>query len=117
LSALDRARAGQILSEAGCGPPLSHAATQAGRQSAAGHGGLQLRSGTHELTGRFIGPFTVTGSVNDNAVQLQLELPQLLGALSLHSTFIDNISRLKPRWAPCLSDAAAARGVATSRGQ
>ena len=51
--------------------------------------GLQLRSGTHKLTGRFIGPFTVTGSVNDNAVTL--ELPPLLGAL--HSTF--NISRLK----------------------
>ena len=43
----------------------------------------------HKLTGRFIGPFTVTGSVNDNAVTL--ELPPLLGAL--HSTF--NISRLK----------------------
>ena len=51
--------------------------------------GLQLRSGTHKLTGRYIGPFTVTGSVNDNAVTL--ELPPLLGAL--HSTF--NISRLK----------------------
>jgi Integrase zinc binding domain/Chromo (CHRromatin Organisation MOdifier) domain len=51
--------------------------------------GLQLRSGTHKLTGRFIGPFAVTGSVNDNAVTL--ELPPLLGAL--HSTF--NISRLK----------------------
>jgi hypothetical protein len=51
--------------------------------------GLQLRSGTHKLTGRFIGPFPVTGSVNDNAVTL--ELPPLLGAL--HSTF--NISRLK----------------------
>jgi hypothetical protein len=51
--------------------------------------GLQLRSGTHKLTGRFIGPFTVTGSVNDNAVTL--DLPPLLRAL--HSTF--NISRLK----------------------
>jgi len=51
--------------------------------------GLQLRSGTHKLTGRYIGPFAVTGSVNDNAVTL--ELPQLLGAL--HPTF--NISRLK----------------------
>jgi len=51
--------------------------------------GLQLRSGTHKLTGRYIGPFTVTGSVNDNAVTL--ELPPLLGAL--HPTF--NISRLK----------------------
>jgi hypothetical protein len=51
--------------------------------------GLQLRSGTHKLTGRYIGPFVVTGSVNDNAVTL--ELPQLLGAL--HPTF--NISRLK----------------------
>jgi hypothetical protein len=51
--------------------------------------GLQLRSGTHKLTGRFIGPFRVVGSVNDNAVTL--DLPPLLGAL--HSTF--NISRLK----------------------
>jgi hypothetical protein len=51
--------------------------------------GLQLRSGTHKLTGRYIGPFTVTGGVNNNAVTLQL--PQLLGAL--HPTF--NISRLK----------------------
>ena len=51
--------------------------------------GLQLRSGTHKLTGRFIGPFRVLGSVNDNAVTL--DLPPLLGAL--HSTF--NISRLK----------------------
>jgi hypothetical protein len=52
--------------------------------------GLQLRSGTHKLTARYIGPFRVLGSVNDNAVTL--ELPPLLGAL--HSTF--NISRLKP---------------------
>jgi RNase H-like domain found in reverse transcriptase/Reverse transcriptase (RNA-dependent DNA polymerase)/Integrase zinc binding domain/Chromo (CHRromatin Organisation MOdifier) domain len=51
--------------------------------------GLQLRSGTHKLTGRFIGPFRVIGSVNDNAVTL--DLPPLLGAL--HPTF--NISRLK----------------------
>jgi len=51
--------------------------------------GLRLRSGTHKLTGRFVGPFTVTGNVNNNAVTL--ELPPLLGAL--HSTF--NISRLK----------------------
>ena len=51
--------------------------------------GLQLRSGTHKLTGRFIGPFRVIGSVNDNAVTL--DLPPLLGAL--HSTF--NVSRLK----------------------
>ncbi len=52
--------------------------------------GLQLRSGTHKLTGRYIGPFRVLGTVNDNAVTL--DLPSLLGAL--HSTF--NISRLKP---------------------
>jgi hypothetical protein len=51
--------------------------------------GLQLRSGSHKLTGRFIGPFTVAGSVNNNAVTL--DLPPLLGAL--HPTF--NISRLK----------------------
>jgi hypothetical protein len=51
--------------------------------------GLQLRSGMHKLTGRYIGPFAVTGSVNDNAVTL--DLPPLLGAL--HPTF--NISRLK----------------------
>jgi hypothetical protein len=51
--------------------------------------GLQLRSGVHKLTGRFIGPFNVIGSVNDNAVTL--DLPPLLGAL--HPTF--NISRLK----------------------
>ena len=29
--------------------------------------GLQLRSGTHKLTGRYIGPFRVLGAVNDNA--------------------------------------------------
>jgi hypothetical protein len=51
--------------------------------------GLQLRSGTHKLTARYIGPFAVTGSVNENAVTL--DLPPLLGAL--HPTF--NISRLK----------------------
>ena len=51
--------------------------------------GLQLRSGTHKLTARYIGPFRVKGTVNDNAVTL--ELPPLLGAL--HSTF--NITRLK----------------------
>lgn len=51
--------------------------------------GLQLRSGTHKLTARYIGPFKVLGTVNDNAVKL--ELPPLLGAL--HSTF--NITRLK----------------------
>ena len=51
--------------------------------------GLQLRSGTHKLTGRYIGPFQVIGGVNENAVTL--ELPPLLGAL--HPTF--NISRLK----------------------
>jgi len=51
--------------------------------------GLRLRSGTHKLTGRYIGPFTVIGSVNDNAVTLIL--PPLLGAL--HPTV--NISRLK----------------------
>lgn len=50
---------------------------------------LQLRSGTHKLTARYIGPFRVKGLVNDNAVTL--ELPPLLGAL--HPTF--NISRLK----------------------
>lgn len=50
---------------------------------------LQLRSGTHKLTGRYIGPFRVIGAVNANAAKL--ELPPLLGAL--HSTF--NISRLK----------------------
>jgi hypothetical protein len=52
--------------------------------------GLQLRSGSHKLTARYIGPFQVIGSVNDNAVTLNL--PKLLGAL--HPTF--NISRLKP---------------------
>ena len=51
--------------------------------------GLRLRSGTHKLTARYIGPFEVVGTVNDNAIKLQL--PPLLGAL--HSTF--NISRLK----------------------
>jgi hypothetical protein len=51
--------------------------------------GLQLRSGTHKLTARYIGPFRVMGTVNDNAVTL--ELPPLLGAL--HPTI--NISRLK----------------------
>jgi hypothetical protein len=51
--------------------------------------GLQLRSGTHKLTARYLGPFRVQGTVNDNAVTL--ELPPLLGAL--HPTV--NISRLK----------------------
>jgi hypothetical protein len=51
--------------------------------------GLQLRSGTHKLTARYIGPFRVVGTVNDNAVTL--DLPPLLGAM--HSTI--NISRLK----------------------
>src|SRR5204862_3519067 len=51
--------------------------------------GLQLRSGTHKLTARYIGPFRVIRMVNDNAVKL--ELPKVLEAL--HSTF--NISRLK----------------------
>jgi Chromo (CHRromatin Organisation MOdifier) domain len=51
--------------------------------------GLQLRSGIHKLTGRFIGPFSVIGSVNENAVTL--DLPPLLGAM--HPTI--NISRLK----------------------
>jgi hypothetical protein len=51
--------------------------------------GLQLRSGTHKLTARYIGPFSVIGNVGDNAITLSL--PPLLGAL--HSTF--NISRLK----------------------
>jgi hypothetical protein len=51
--------------------------------------GLQLRSGTHKLTARYIGPFRVVGTVNDNAVTL--DLPPLLGAL--HHTI--NISRLK----------------------
>jgi hypothetical protein len=50
---------------------------------------LQLRSGGHKLTGRYIGPFRVISLVNDNAAVL--DLPPLLGAL--HSTF--NISRLK----------------------
>ena len=52
--------------------------------------GLQLRSGTHKLTSRYIGPFRVLGAVNANAVTL--ELPPLLGAL--HPTF--NITRVKP---------------------
>ena len=51
--------------------------------------GLRLRSGTHKLTARYIGPFRVCGTVNDNAVTL--ELPPLLGAL--HPTV--NIARLK----------------------
>jgi Integrase zinc binding domain/Chromo (CHRromatin Organisation MOdifier) domain len=51
--------------------------------------GLQLRSGTHKLTSRYVGPFRVRGAVSDNAVTL--ELPPLLGAL--HPTI--NISRLK----------------------
>jgi hypothetical protein len=51
--------------------------------------GLQLRSGTHKLTARYFGPFRVIGTVNDNAVTL--DLPPVLGAL--HPTF--NISRLK----------------------
>jgi hypothetical protein len=50
---------------------------------------LRLRSGMHKMTARYIGPFRVIGTVNDNAVKL--DLPPLVGAL--HSTF--NISRLK----------------------
>lgn len=34
--------------------------------------GLQLRSGSHKLTGRYIGPFRVLGCVNDNAVTMEL---------------------------------------------
>ena len=51
--------------------------------------GLQLRSGVHKLTQRYIGPFKVTSVVNTNAVTL--ELPEQLEAM--HATF--NISRLK----------------------
>jgi hypothetical protein len=50
---------------------------------------LTLRSGSHKLTGRYIGPFRVIGAVNDNAVTL--DLPPLLNAL--HPTI--NITRLK----------------------
>jgi hypothetical protein len=50
---------------------------------------LRLRSGSHKMTARYIGPFRVIGTVNENAVKL--DLPPLLGAL--HSTI--NISRLK----------------------
>ena len=51
--------------------------------------GLHMRSGSHKLTGRYIGPFRVIGGVNENAVTL--DLPPLLGAL--HPTV--NVSRLK----------------------
>ena len=51
--------------------------------------GLRMRSGTHKLTARYIGPFLVKGTINDNAVTL--ELPPLLRAI--HPTV--NISRLK----------------------
>ena len=51
--------------------------------------GLQMRSGMHKLTARYIGPFPVVGMVNDNAATL--EFPPLLSAL--HPTV--NISRLK----------------------
>jgi hypothetical protein len=51
--------------------------------------GLQMRSGMHKLTARYIGPFPVLGLVNDNAVTLAF--PPLLSAL--HPTV--NISRLK----------------------
>jgi len=51
--------------------------------------GLQLRSGTHKLTARYLGPFKVLGTVNANAVKL--ELPPLLNAV--HPVF--NVSRLK----------------------
>ena len=63
---------------------------KAGDQVLLATDGLQLRSGTHKLTARYVGPFRVSGCVNDNAVTL--ELPPLLGAL--HPTF--NITRLKP---------------------
>ena len=51
--------------------------------------GLEMRSGMHKLTARYVGPFPVVGLVNDNAVTL--EFPPLLRAL--HPTV--NISRLK----------------------
>jgi transposase InsO family protein len=51
--------------------------------------GLQMRSGMHKLTARYVGPFPVVGLVNENAVTL--EFPPLLSAL--HPTV--NISRLK----------------------
>lgn len=50
---------------------------------------LRLRSGTHKLTARYIGPFRVLEMKGPNAATL--ELPPLLGAL--HPTV--NISRLK----------------------
>ena len=51
--------------------------------------GLRLRSGTHKLTGRYLGPFRVLSLVNDNAIRL--DLPPLLRGL--HP--VVNISRLK----------------------
>jgi hypothetical protein len=63
---------------------------KAGDQVLLSSEGLQLRSGSHKLTARYLGPFRVKGTVNDNAVTL--DLPPLLSAL--HPTF--NISRLKP---------------------
>jgi hypothetical protein len=51
--------------------------------------GLDLKSSKHKLTAKYIGPFKVMGTVNDNAIKL--DLPPLLGAM--HHTI--NISRLK----------------------
>jgi len=51
--------------------------------------GLVLKSGTHKLTSRYVGPFKVKGLVNDNAITL--DLPPLLQAM--HPSV--NISRLK----------------------
>jgi transposase InsO family protein len=52
--------------------------------------GLQLRNFTNKLCSRFVGPFTVTAVINDNAYTLALP-PQLK---ALHPTF--NITKLKP---------------------
>ena len=73
---------------------------------------MQLRSGTHKLTARYLGPFRVLGTVNDNAVTL--DLPPLLGAL--HPTI--NISRLQalPRWPGTFPRAASAAAAAAGSG-
>jgi hypothetical protein len=52
--------------------------------------GLQWRNFTNKLCSRFVGPFTVTAVINDNASTLALP-PQLK---ALHPTF--HIPKLKP---------------------
>ena len=49
----------------------------------------ELRSGTHKLTSRYLGPFRVLGTVNDNAVTLDA-IAQLRNAGNRHGGMATN---------------------------